>query len=36
MIKEVIDTIMITLFVFFMIFMIRGFMLQSKEKNRGK
>ena len=28
------DIFMITAFVFFMIFMVRGFMLQSSEKNR--
>ncbi len=30
------DIVMITAFVFFMIFMVRGFMLQSAEKNRDK
>lgn len=32
--REIIDVIMITAFVAFMIFMVRGFMLQSQEKNR--
>lgn len=30
------DTVMIIAFVLFMIFMVRGFMLQSAEKNRDK
>lgn len=30
------DTIMIIAFVLFMTFMVRGFMLQSAEKNRDK
>jgi hypothetical protein len=30
------DIVMVTAFVAFMIFMIRGFMLQSSEKNRDK
>ncbi len=34
--QSVMDTIMTVLFVLFMIFMIRGFMLQSSEKNRDK
>ena len=34
--REIIDTIMIIAFVLFMIFMVRGFMLQSQEKNRDK
>jgi len=29
------DIIMLTLFVFFMIFLVRGKIIQSKEKNRG-
>jgi hypothetical protein len=33
---EIIDTFMVTAFVLFMIFMIRGFMLQSAEKNRDR
>ncbi len=32
--KEIFDIIMITAFVLFMIFMVRGFMLQSQAKNR--
>jgi len=32
--REIIDVIMISAFVLFMIFMVRGFMLQSQEKNR--
>ena len=32
--REIFDTIMISAFVLFMIFMVRGFMLQSQEKNR--
>ncbi len=28
------DIFMLTAFLFFMVFMVRGFMLQSKEKNR--
>jgi len=34
--RELIDIVMTTLFVFFMIFLVRGFMLQAKEKNRGE
>ena len=34
--KEIVDTAIVVLFVFFMIFMVRGFMLQAKEKNRDK
>lgn len=30
------DTIMMTAFVLFMIFLIRGFMLQSSQKHRDK
>ena len=30
------DTIMMTAFVLFMIFLIRGFMLQSSKKHRDK
>ncbi len=33
--REIIDVIMISAFVMFMIFMVRGFMLQSQEKNRN-
>ncbi len=32
--REIIDFVMISAFVLFMIFMVRGFMLQSQEKNR--
>jgi len=34
--KTFFDTVMIIAFVLFMIIMIRGFMLQSAEKNRDK
>ncbi len=34
--REVIDVIMISAFVLFMIVMVRGFMLQSQEKNRNQ
>ncbi len=34
--REVIDFIMISAFVIFMIIMVRGFMLQSQEKNRNR
>jgi hypothetical protein len=34
--REIIDIIMIVAFVLFMIVMVRGFMLQSQEKNRGQ
>jgi large-conductance mechanosensitive channel len=34
--REIIDFIMIVAFVLFMIVMVRGFMLQSQEKNRGR
>ncbi len=30
------DTVMVIAFVLFLIFMVRGFMLQSSEKNRDK
>ncbi len=30
------DTVMIIAFILFMIFLVRGFMLQSAEKNRDK
>ena len=30
------DMVMVTAFVAFMIFMVRGFMLQSAERNRDK
>ncbi len=32
--KTFFDIFMLTAFVFFMIFMVRGFMLQSRDKNR--
>jgi len=34
--KEIIDTAVMILFVLFTIFLVRGFMLQSKAKNRDK
>ncbi len=34
--KTFIDIFMITAFVFFMVFLVRGFMLQAQEKNRDK
>ena len=34
--REVFDIIMISAFVLFMVFMVRGFMLQSQEKNRNR
>ncbi len=34
--KIVVDTIMIILFILFMVFLISGFMKQSQEKNRDK
>jgi preprotein translocase subunit YajC len=34
--KSVLDTVMIILFVLFMVFLIRGFMLQSAQKRRDK
>ena len=34
--KTVLDTVMIILFVLFMIFLVRGFMLQAAAKNRDK
>lgn len=33
---QIIDYIMTGLFVLFMVFMVRGFMLQSAQKNRDK
>ena len=34
--KTVFDTVMIVLFVLFMIFLVRGFILQSAEKRRDR
>ncbi len=34
--QSIMDIIMTALFVLFMIFMVRGFMLQSSKKNRDK
>jgi len=34
--KTVLDTVMIVLFVLFMIFLVRGFILQAAEKRRDK
>ncbi len=34
--KTVLDTVMIVLFVLFMIFLVRGFILQSAEKRRDR
>jgi len=34
--KNILDIVMLTLFVFFMIFLVRGFMLQSAQKRRDR
>ncbi len=34
--KSILDTVMIILFVLFMVFLIRGFMLQSAQKRRDR
>ncbi len=34
--QTIFDTFMVTSFVLFMIFMVRGFMLQSAKKNRDR
>ena len=33
---SILDGIVLVVFVFFMVFMVRGFMLQAQEKNRDK